>query len=147
MLRGKYCCSNRGARWQIGKDSLGPKLGLRVGEFQNVPSKLLAWTNEKSHWLHLYFFFLQSEFSNAFSYCLHEQMQSYIGCIWTIFLQNGFSNVFSSGPPEQMNNRICCICTIFLTRVNFQMRPQTACINRCIVALVAFVGFFSRVSF
>ena len=126
--------------------------------------------------------FLQSEFSNVSSIQIHQQIRSRIVCIYVTFLLHEFLNVPSNSVPEQMHiHRGCiyktyfpcdfsnvpsnslhvlmhsrigsiyvtflhilCIFTLvafegFFSRVSFPMSPQTRCINRCVVALVAFV--------
>ena len=107
--------------------------------FFNCLLKLSAWTDAKSHWLHLYAF-LQSEFSNVSSNCLPVQMQSRIGCICMLFQMS---------PQIVCPNRckVAFIAFVCFSQVTIQMCPQIACLYRCIVALVAFVRFFSRVSF
>ena len=72
-------------------------------------------------------------------------MFSKIACLNRWKVTNGctctfFSTVSSNCLPEQMQSRIDCICIPF-SRVSFQMCPQNACPNSCIVALVAFTLF------
>ena len=99
-------------------------------------------------------------------------MQNRIGCICVIFLQSVCPCVSSNGQPWQMHSRTGCTCRVssqsevsyqiifpnrckialvafvrFYSRVHSNMSLQMARMNRCIVALVAFVRFFPRVSF
>ena len=62
---------------------------------------------------HFSFAFLHCEFSNVSSNCLHEKMQSHIGCIYLIFLHCAFSNVSSNCLPERRQSHIGCICSTF----------------------------------
>ena len=52
-------------------------------------------------------------FSNVSSNCLHQRMQSYIGCISFTFLHCGFLNVSSNYQPERRFSHINCICLAF----------------------------------
>ena len=63
-----------------------------------------------------------------------------------VFPQCEFSYGSSSRLKLHMQSHIVCIYTIF-SRISFQMRPQTACMNRCKVALATFMWIFPRVSF
>ena len=85
--------------------------------FSNVSSNGLP-EKMHSHRLHLVGFSPLWFFKNDSSNCLHKQMYSHIGFIYLLFLA-----------------------------VHFQMFPQIACINGCIITLVAFVGLFSTVHF
>ena len=53
--------------------------------------------------------------------------------------------------PQTVSPNRCKVALVafvrFFSRVSFQMGPQMACLIWCIVTLVAFVWFFSRVSF
>ena len=72
--------------------------------------------------------------------------QTRIGCACKVSLQSEFSYVFSNCLPELWNSHTGYICLISLTMC-FEMFPQIACIGRCILALVAFKGFFPGMSF
>ena len=52
--------------------------------------------------------FLQREFSNGFSKQPSRQMQSRIGCIWTIYFLNELSCDFPYDFSEQLHSRIDC---------------------------------------
>ena len=159
--------------------------------------KLPAWIDAKSHSLHVcdflkYSFHMSSQiawlnrfkvtrvagmqnfstkwFSNVFSNCPIEQMQSHISCMCVIFsnvsfhmssqiaclnrckvtrvadMQNfsikWFSNVFSNRLIEQMQCHISCMCLIF-SNVSFHVSSQNACLNRCKVTRVADMQNFS----
>ena len=110
---------------------------LHLYVFFNCLLKLSAWTDAKSHWLHLCAF-LQSEFSNVSSNCLPVQMQSRIGCICMLLQMS---------PQIICPNRCNVAFVRFFSRVSFQMCPQIACLYRCIVALIAFEQFFTWGSF
>ena len=86
---------------------------------------------------------LKSEFSSVLRHCLPEQIHSLIGCISTIFLLSEFSNVFSKCLPEQMQSCIGCICS----REWVFRCCQTACLNKCIVTLVALLRLFFQSEF
>ena len=121
--------------------------------------KLPAWTDGKSHWLHLNDFSPEGVFK-----CFLKspawidaklQMVAFVrffNCLlklsaWTdakshwlhlyAFLQSEFSNLSSNCLQVQMQSHIGCICMLF------QMSLQIVCPNRCKVALVAFVRFFT----
>ena len=76
--------------------------------------KLPAREDAKSHWLHLFGFFLHCAFSCVSSNGLPERMQSHIGYICLTFLNCAFSNVSSNRPPHRMHSHIGCICLTFL---------------------------------
>ena len=94
--------------------------------------------------------FHQSEFSNASLNCLHGQTQRYICCICMICRQSEFSSAFSNQrcKDAQMQRYIGCICLLF-HQSEFLNGSQIDCldtVDRCKIALVTFVGFFSRVN-
>ena len=111
----------------------------------NVSSKRLH-EKRQSHIGSICWTFLHCAFSNVSSNGLHERMHSCIGCICLTFLHCAFSNVSSNCLSEWMQSHIDCICWP-LSTVGFRMSPQIACLRGCIITLVAFVGFFSTVSF
>ena len=86
----------------------------------------------------IYTTYFPCDFSNVPSNSLHVLMHSRIGSIYVTFSRDDFSNVALDCPPQQMHIQIGCIRRFF-SRVSFPMSPQTRCINRCVVALVAFV--------
>ena len=89
--------------------------------------------------------FLQCGFSSVSSNCLPKQMHTRIGCTSTIFLQSAVSNVSSKQLPTQWQNHIGRICDFFW--VNFQVCPQTCCLNRCVITFIGFVWLVSSVNF
>jgi len=72
--------------------------------------KLPAREDAKSHWLHLFGFFLHCAFSCVSSNGLPERMQSHIGYICLTFPHCACSCVSSNCLPERMQSHIGCIC-------------------------------------
>ena len=83
-------------------------------------------------------FFLKCEYSDVFSNCKPERMQSHIGCIYFAFHHCGFSNVSSNILAVRMQSHIGCICLTFLhcvfsnvssNRLLELMHNHTSCIS------------------
>ena len=72
--------------------------------------KLPAREDAKSHWLHLFGFFLHCAFSCVSSNGLPERMQSHIGYICLTFPHCACSCVSSNCLPKRMQSHIGCIC-------------------------------------
>ena len=58
--------------------------------------------------------FLHHELPRVSSNCLHERIQSHIGCICLTFLHYAFSNISSKCLYESRRSHTDCICLIFL---------------------------------
>ena len=90
--------------------------------------------------------FLHCVFSNASSNCLHEKMQSHIGCICMTDIHCVFHML-----PQCTRIRagiVPLVAFVWLfSIVHFQMFPQISCLNRSKVTLVAFDWLFSTVYF
>ena len=67
-------------------------------------------------------------YSNAFSYCIHEQMQSHTDCICVFFLQCVFSYESSNWLPKWMQSHTDCICLTF-PRYSFSNEPSK-CVHK-----------------
>ena len=116
--------------------------------------------------------FLHHELPRVSSNCLHERIQSHIGCICLTFLHCAFSNISSKCLYESRRSHTDCICLIFLhcvlsniikilfikslmhldqsmqiffLCVFLQMHAQIACTRGCIVAIAAFDWFIFAV--
>ena len=89
--------------------------------------------------------FLPRVFSNVFSNRWPYKRHSHIGCIYTIFLQSVFLNGFSN---RYLNRGIVALVTFvgFFSRVYFQMSSQMPGMNKYKVTYHAFVHFLSSLS-
>ena len=85
-------------------------------------------------------------YSNESSNGLYEKRHSHIGYIYVDFLRCVFFMV-----PQRTCIRACIVALVafvrFFSTVCFQMCPQIACIRGCKVTMVAFVWLFSTVNF
>ena len=112
--------------------------------FSYAPSK--NWHKRmQSHTGGICLTFLHRVSSYVSSNCLHLRMHSHICCICLTFLHCVFSNVSSNCLHDWMHSHTGCIFCVFFSAVCYQMGPQSACMSRCKVTLVAFVWLFSTV--
>ena len=95
--------------------------------------------------------FLPCGLSYVSSSWMHHGMHSHIGCICLTCPYCGFLNV-SSYYPLHRNPVTGCIIALaafvwFFSTVRFRKRSQISCLRWCIVTLIAFVWLFSAMLF
>ena len=98
--------------------------------------KLSAWIDAKSHWSHL-FDFLNCAFSNATSNCQLELMQSRTCMIFKIVRLKYLLKLLAWIDAKWHCSHLFDFSPFFI----FKMPPQIVSLDRCKVALVAFVDF------
>ena len=108
-------------------------------------------SNRLSEQMHIriscvYSTFLHCACSNVSSNLLPQKRNSHICCICLISPHYVFSNVSSNRLSERMHSHSGCICLTFST-VHFQMSPQIAFLNRCIVTVIAFLDALASLAF